>query len=127
MNYTLNLCINKKYTKMILIQSTCKKAICRSHPVSCFGESMLPFGARAGNLYIGRTPCGGRPVINISPGILQGSARARKGSRPTPSDTVRFPLYILTKIGKRNRAVPGRAPYVTRRVFHGLFTCYRFG
>ena len=78
--------------------------------VSCFGESMLPFGARAGNLYIGRTPYGGCPVINISPGTLQGSARARKGSQPAPLDTVRFPLYILTKIGKRNRAVPGRLP-----------------
>ena len=76
--------------------------------VPCFGESMLPFGARAGILYVGRTPCGGRPVTNISPGTLQESARARKGSRPAPLDTVRFPLYILTKIGKRNRAVPGR-------------------
>ena len=33
--------------------------------VSCFGESMLSFCARASNLYIGRTPYGGRPVINI--------------------------------------------------------------
>ena len=82
--------------------------------VSCFGESMLPFGARAGNLYIGRTPYGGRPVINISSGTLQGSARARKGSRPAPLDTVRFRYIILTKIGKRNRAVPDRLPAGSR-------------
>ena len=92
--------------------------------VSWFGESMLPFGARAGNLYTGRTP------YNISPGTLQGSARARKGSRQAPLDTVRFPLYLLTKIGKRNRAVPGRLPAGPRAgllcnppgFFHGLCT-----
>ena len=73
-------------------------------------DSMLPFGARAGNLYIGRTPYGSRPVINISPATLQGSAWAPKGSRPAPLDTVRCPLYLLTKIGKRNRTVTGRLP-----------------
>ena len=56
--------------------------------VSCFGESMLPFGARAGKLYIGRTPYGGRPVINISPGTLQASALARKAAG-------RHPLYYI--------------------------------
>ena len=87
---------------------------------------MLPFGARAGNLYIGRTPYGGRPVINISPGTFQGSARARKGSRPAPLDTARFTLYILTKIGKRYRAVPGRLPGGPLMQPAGFFTgCLR--
>ena len=94
--------------------------------VSCFGESMLPFGALAGNLYIGRTPYGGRPVINISPGTLQGSARARKGSRSAPLDTVRFPLYILTNIGKINRAEPVRLPDGPLMQPAGFFTgCLR--
>ena len=93
-------------------------------------DSMLPFGVRAGNLYIGRTPYGSRPVIDITPGTFQGSARAPKGSRPAPLDTVRCPLYLLTKIGEKEsrgaRPFAGRAPYATRRVFHGLFTGYRF-
>ena len=94
--------------------------------VSCFSESMLAFGARAGNLYIGRTPYGGRPVINISPGIRQGSVRARKGSRPAPLDTVRFPLHLLTKIGQRNRAVPSRLPDGPLMQPAGFFTgCLR--
>ena len=88
-------------------------------------DLMLPFGVRVGNLYIGRTPYGSRPVINITPGTFQGSARAPKGGQPAPLDTVRCPLYILTKIGEKEsrgaRANPGRAPYATRRVFHGLF------
>ena len=77
-------------------------------------DSMLPFGARAGNLYIGRTPYGSRPVINIIPGTFQGSARAPKGSRPAPLDTVRCPLYLLTKIGEKesrgDRPFAGRSP-----------------
>ena len=93
-------------------------------------DSMLPFGVRAGNLYIGRIPYGSRLVINITPGTFQGSARAPKGSRPAPLDTVQCPLYLLTKIGEKEsrgaRPVPGRAPYATRRVFHGLFTGYQF-
>ena len=98
-------------------------------------NSMLPFGARADNLYIGRTPFGGRPVINISPGTLQGSAQARKGSRPAPLDTVGYGsryIYWLKSAKEIARCpvvcrpVPGRAPYATRRGFHGLFTGYRF-
>ena len=96
--------------------------------VSCFGESMLPFGARAGNLYMGRTPPGSRPVINISPGTLQGSARARKGSRPAPMDTVRIPLYIyLLKSAKEiarcpavYRAGPLCNPPGFSRIVYGL-------
>ena len=87
-------------------------------------DSMLPFGVRAGNLYIGRTPYGRRPVINITPETFQGSARAPKGSRPASLDTVRCPLHLLTKIGEKEssgaRPFAGRAPYATRRVFHGL-------
>ena len=82
-------------------------------------DSMLPFGARQGNLYIGRTPCGSRPVINIPPATLQGSAWAPKGNRPAPLNTVRCPIYLLTKIGKRNRMVTGRSPYATARSFTG--------
>ena len=77
-------------------------------------DSMLPFGVRAGNLYIGRTPYGSRPVINITPGTFQGSARAPKDSRPAPLDTARCPLYLLTKIGEKEsrgvRPFAGRAP-----------------
>ena len=77
-------------------------------------DSMLPFGVREGNLYIGRTPYGSRPVINITPGTFQGSAWAPKGSRPAPLDTVRCPLYLLTKIGKMEsrgaRPFSGRSP-----------------
>ena len=77
-------------------------------------DSMLPFGARAGNLSIGRTPYGSRPVINITPGIFQGSAWAPKGSRPALLDTVRCPLYLLTKIGEKEsrgaRPFAGRSP-----------------
>ena len=77
-------------------------------------DSMLPFGVRAGNLYIGRTPYGSRPVIDITPGTFQGSARAPKGSRPAPLDTVRCPLYLLTKIGEKEsrggRPFAGRSP-----------------
>ena len=62
-------------------------------------DSMSPFGARAGTLYIGRTPYGSRSMINISPGPI----------RPAPLDTVRCPLYLLTKIGKKNRAFAGRS------------------
>ena len=68
-------------------------------------DSMLPFGVRAGNSYIGRTPYGSRPVINITPGTFQGSARAPKGSRPAPLDTVRCPLYLMTKIGEKESRV----------------------
>ena len=64
-------------------------------------DSMLPFGVHAGNLYIGRTPYGNRPVINITPGTFQGSTQAPKGSRPAPLDTVWCPLYLLTKIGEK--------------------------
>ena len=75
---------------------------------------MLPSGVRAGNLYIGRTPYGSRPVINITPGTFQGSARAPKGSQPVPLDTVRCPLYLLTKIGEKEsrgaRPFAGRSP-----------------
>ena len=77
-------------------------------------DSMLPFGARAGNLYIGRTPYGSRPGINITPGTFQGSARAPKGSRSAPLDTVRCPLYLLTRIGETDsrgaRPFAGRSP-----------------
>ena len=78
-------------------------------------DSMLPFGVRAGNLYIGRTPYGSRPVINITPGTFQGSARAPKGSRRSaPLDTVRCPLYLLTEIGEKEsrgaRSFAGRSP-----------------
>ena len=72
----------------------------------------------------------GGPRTTYHPGPLQGSARARKGSRQAPLDTVRFPLYLLTKIARYPavcRPVPGRASYATRRVFfHGLCTGYRF-
>ena len=77
-------------------------------------DSMLPFGVRAGNLYIGRTPHGSRPVINKTPGTFQGSARAPRGNRPVPLDTVRCPLYLLTKIGEKElrgaRPFAGRSP-----------------
>ena len=77
-------------------------------------DSMLPFGTRAGNLYIGRTPYSSRPVINITAGTFQGSARAPKGSRPSPLDTVRCLLYLLTKIGEKEscgaRPFAGRSP-----------------
>ena len=76
-------------------------------------DSMLPFGVRAGNSYIGRTPYGSRPVINITSGTFHGSARAPKGSRPAPLDTVRCPLYLLTKIGEkesRGALFAGRSP-----------------
>ena len=77
-------------------------------------DTMLPFGVRAGNLYIGRTPYGSRPVINITPGTFQGSARAPKDSRPAPLDAVRCPLYLLTKIGEKEshgaRPFAGRSP-----------------
>ena len=75
-------------------------------------DSMLPFGARAGNLYIGRTPYGSRPMINITPGTFQGSARAPKGSRPAPLDTVRCPLYLLTRIGEKESR--GARPFAAR-------------
>ena len=72
------------------------------------------------------TSYGGRPVINISTGTLQGSARAQKGSRSAPLDTVRFQLYLLTKIGKRNCAVPGRLPDGPLMQPAGVFTgCLR--
>ena len=73
-------------------------------------DSMLPSGVRSGNLYIGRAPYGSRPVINIAPGTFQGSARAPKGSRPAPLDTVRCPLYLLTKIGEKESR--GARPYI---------------
>ena len=73
-------------------------------------DSTLPFGVRAGNLYIGRTPYGRRPVINITPGTFQGSARAPKGSRPASLDTVRCPLYLLTKIGEKESGGPLMQP-----------------
>ena len=75
-------------------------------------DSMLQFSVRAGNLYIGRTPYGSRPVIDITPGTFQGSARAPKGSRPTPLDTVRCPLYLLTKIGEKESH--GVRPFASR-------------
>ena len=93
-------------------------------------DSILPFGVCAGILYIGRTLFGSRLVINITPVTFQGSARAPKGSRPAPLDNVGCPLYLLTKIVEKEslgaRPVPARAPYATRRVFHGLFTGHRF-
>ena len=77
-------------------------------------DSILPFGVRAGILYIGRTSYGSRPVINITPWTFQGSARTLKGSRPAPLDTVRCPLYLLTKIGEKEsrgaRPFAGRSP-----------------
>ena len=73
---------------------------------------MLPCGARAGNLYIGRTPYGSRPVINTTPGTFQGSARALKGSQPAPLDTVRCPLYLLTRIGEKESR--GAQPFAGR-------------
>ena len=77
-------------------------------------NSMLPFGARAGNLYIGRTPYGSRPVINLTSRTFPGSARAPKGSRPAPLETVRCPLYLLTRIGRKEsrgaRPFAGRSP-----------------
>ena len=77
-------------------------------------DSMLPFGARAGNLYIGRTPYGSRPVINITPGTFQWSARAPKDSRPAPLDTVQCPLYLLTRIVEKEsrgaRPFAGQSP-----------------
>ena len=93
-------------------------------------DSMLPFGVRAGNLYIGRTPYGSRPVINITPGTFQGSARAPKGSRSAPLDTVRCPLYKLTKIGEKEscgaRPLAGRSPGVPLMQPAGSFTgCLR--
>ena len=75
-------------------------------------DSMLPFGVRAGNLHIGRTPYGSRPVINITPGTFLGSARARKGSRLAPLDTARCPLYLLTKIGEKESR--GARPFALR-------------
>ena len=75
-------------------------------------DSMLPFGVRAGDLYIGRTPYGSCPVINITPITFQGSARAPKGSRPAPLDTVRCPLYLLTKIGENESR--GARPFADR-------------
>ena len=91
---------------------------------------MLPFGVRAGNLYIGRTPYGSPPVINITPGTFQGSARAPKGSRPAPLDTVRRPLYLLTKIGEKEsrgaRPFAGRSPGGPLMQPNGSFTgCLR--
>ena len=75
-------------------------------------DSMLPFGARVGNLYFGRTPYGSRLMINITPGTFQGSARAPKGSRPVPLDTVRCPLYLLTKIVEKESR--GAHPFAGR-------------
>ena len=90
-------------------------------------DSMLTFGARAGNLYIGRTPYGGRPVINITPGTSQGSARAPKGSRQAPLDTVRCPLYLLTRIGEKEsrgaRPIADRSPGGPLVQPAGSFTC----
>ena len=70
-------------------------------------DSISPFGRRTANKYIGRTPDGSRRVIDILPEGLQGPAEAPKGSRAAPLDTVRFPVYLYTKVGKNNRAVPG--------------------
>ena len=71
---------------------------------------MLPFGARAGNLYIGRTQYGSRPVINITPGPFRGPRGRRKaaGRHPWIPYGVRY-IYWLES-AKRNRAVPGRSP-----------------
>ena len=93
-------------------------------------DSMLPFGARAGNLYIGRTPHGSRPEINITPGTFQGSARAPKGSRSASLDTVRCLLYLLTRIGEKEshgaRPFVGRSPGVPLVQPVGSFTgCLR--
>ena len=71
-------------------------------------DSISPFGRRTANKYIGRT---------------------LDGNRAAPLDTVRFPVYLFTKIGKNNRAVPGTRAgslYATLRVFNGLFTANRF-
>ena len=92
-------------------------------------DSMLPCGDRSCNLYIGRAPGGRRRVINIPPGTLQGSAGVAKDSRAAPMDTVRCPVYLFTKIGKKSRSgrpVPGRVPYATLRVLNGLYTGCRF-
>ena len=59
-------------------------------------DSMLPFGVRASILYIGRTPYGSRPVINITPGTFQGSARA--------------PTKIGEKESRVARPFAGRSP-----------------
>ena len=81
--------------------------------------------------YIGRAPDGSRLVLNISPGTLQWSAGAPKGSRAAPVHIVRYAVYLFTKIGKKLNAqftepVLGRAPYATLRVLNGLFTGRRF-
>ena len=70
----------------------------------------MPFGARAGNLYIGRTPYGSRPVINITPGPFRGPRGRGKaaGWHPWIPYGVRY-IYWLES-AKRNRAVPGRLP-----------------
>ena len=68
--------------------------------VSCFDEKWLIQCCRAAT---------GR-VIHISDGTRTGSARAPEGIRAASGDTVRYPLYLFTKIGKNNRAVLGRYP-----------------
>ena len=45
---------------------------------------MLPFGVRADDLYIGRTPYGSRPVINITPATFQGPSGRRKAAGRHP-------------------------------------------
>ena len=55
--------------------------------VSCFGEAMLPFHALSGNSYIGRTPYGGRPVINI---ITRDPSGVRAGSERQPAGTLGY-------------------------------------
>ena len=75
-------------------------------------DSMLPCVNRSGNKCIGRTPDGSRRVINISPRTLQGPARAPKGSRAAHADTVRYPVYFFTKIGKKQSC--GARPFTDR-------------
>ena len=68
-----------------------------------------------------------RRLFNIPSRTLQGSARPPNGSRAALEDTFKNLLYIFTKSGKNNRAVPGRCPvgpfrYATHLVLNGLFT-----
>ena len=64
--------------------------------------------------FIHRTdPYGSRPVINITPGHFRGPCeRAPKGSRPASLDTVRCPLYLLTRIGEKESR--GARPFACR-------------
>ena len=68
-----------------------------------------------------RKPPGDEYVIRDPLGIRGGAERT-----PPAVGIARYPIYLFTKIGKNNRALPGRAPYATLRVLNGLFTGCRF-